>query len=94
MGNPLKELYIFEPATLINVFYFEKPVTLELTAKLFRDGTDISSKHIKVEGSSTAEFDFYSGGGDNAAAVKTGKYHVELYFDGEKISESDVLTVK
>ncbi len=94
MGNPLEGLFIKEPVTLINVFYFEQPVTLELTAKLFRDNREIREMEVKVDNGTTAMFDFYGGGGENAGTMQPGKYHVELYYDGEKIEGSDVLTVK
>ena len=94
MGNPMKDAYILEPVTLINVFYFGQPVTMELTAKLFRDGKEVREMTVKVECDTTAMFDFYAGGGENAGTMQAGKYNVELYYDGEKIAESDVLTVK
>lgn len=94
MGNPMTESYLLSPVTLINVIYFDQPVDLTLTARLMKDNTEVREIVTDVISDTAVMFDFYSGGGENAAVVKPGRYHVELYYEGEKVYESGNLIVK
>ena len=88
MSNPLDANSLISPEAMLAVFYFDRPMYLELTADLIKDGEVVQSEQIVLNGETTAACSFW--GQDYGA----GSYTVEILFDGGTAGTTASLTVR
>ena len=91
-GNPVASLTTSDPVALQNVFYFNRPMYIDFTATLLRDGSEVSTIEVSLDGDVVAMCDFDAGlvsGGHFA----NGAYTVQLMYDDAVIAESEAFHV-
>ena len=93
-ANPLTKNTIETPTALINVLYFNKPMNLDLSYKLFFGGEKIYSGDITVINRVVAEVQLDSMVVTGNSKYQQGEYKIEYYIGEEMIAESPVIVVK
>ena len=93
LGNPLKGDSTGTQPALVNAIYFNKPVSMEVTAKLYKDDREIASKDYHVVDSVRLKLDFDAVTDANMNEFGRGSYRIELYSGDSKLAETTVLKV-
>lgn len=78
---------------LKGVFYFSKPLTVVLEARILKDDEVVLTRNVNMYDNVTAEADF-SAGLEGLGTFEPGDYTVELYYNGELVAQTDVMRVK
>ena len=78
---------------LKGVFYFNTPLTCSFVANLCKDNEILFTKTVTLKNNVTAEADF-SAGLEGLGTFEPGDYYVELFFEGEFVSSTSIMTVR
>lgn len=93
-ANPLEKNSVEAPSALLNVLYFNKPMKLVMSYKLFLNGDKIYSGDIEVNNRVTSEVDLDSQIVTGNSKYQSGEYKIEYYIGDTMIMESPVIIVK
>lgn len=78
---------------LKGVFYFSSPLSIDLEAKLYKDGKVLLKRKLKLRENVTAEADF-SAGLEGLGKFDSGEYYIELIYDGQVVGTTPNMRVR
>ena len=78
---------------LKGVFYFSSPLSIDLDAKLYKDGKVLLKRKLKLRENVTAEADF-SAGLEGFGKFDSGEYYIELIYNGQVVGTTPNMRVR
>ena len=94
MDNPLDADMTFHAEQLVNVLYFDHPISFQFTAKLYSGHDLLAEKEITVDDSVVARMSFDSLRDTNSQLFETGEYHIRVMVGENELYETDTLIVR
>ncbi|MBR2522820.1 MAG: hypothetical protein IKE53_00070 [Clostridiales bacterium] len=94
MDNPLDADMTFHAEQLVNVLYFDHPISYQFTAQLYSGRNMLAEKEVTVDDSVVARLAFDSMLYTNSQLFEPGEYYIKVMVGSNELYETDPVIVR